>query len=113
MLRKFLLFGFGLGLGTLMVYFFFGDRDIECSYFPNDRVLYDLRKKEIQIKQNLDPADTIGLRDALERGQVDFEKSSAQAEGCKQYYLGLEDRARFFVIENCDSVATVIEAGAL
>ncbi|MDZ7848675.1 MAG: DUF4258 domain-containing protein [Owenweeksia sp.] len=80
-IRKLMYFLLGTGLGVLLVIFIFGDRDIECSYFPNDRVLYDLRKKEMRIsgqaRQMMDERqlDTAQISMMLLGGEVDFERS--------------------------------------
>lgn len=106
----------GVGLGCIMVYFIFGDRELECSYFPNDRVLYDLRKKEIKFSPSAeaqrkdDPRLDSALIWMLDRGDVDFEASNTKLKPCKVYLINLEEPAYQFKIENCDSVATVLEA---
>lgn len=40
-------FSFGLIIGIFLIFFFFGNRISYCSYFPNSRVLNNIRKKEI------------------------------------------------------------------
>ena len=37
--ERFTRYAVGLVLGIAISYFFFGDRDIQCTYFPNQRVL--------------------------------------------------------------------------
>lgn len=111
--RKLLYYLLGVGLGVLMVAFIFGDRDIQCNYFPNDRVLYDLRKKELTLSESLSAAvntgnkDTSGLYLALERARVDFDRSQISDEGCNVYFLELDSPTKSFEIENCDSIALV------
>lgn len=113
--RKLLYYMLGVGLGVFMVYFMFGDRDIQCNYFPNDRVLYDLRKKEMSLSADLlDSAggttvDTSGLAAALERAKVDFEKSRIDEQGCNVYHLDFEEAQKAFEIENCDSTANLLK----
>ena len=115
-MRKLATYMLGVGLGVVMVYFFFGDRDRQCNYFPNDRVLYDLRKKAIAYSpavsdqiQNGERIDS-ALVWALERGQVDFEKSNSRQEPCGTYLINLKEPAYQFLIENCDSKATLLKA---
>jgi len=91
-----------------MVMFIFGDRDIESTYFPNDRVLYDLRKKEMSLAEGLNSSDSIGLSLALEEAKVDFDASNIGERDCNIYVLNLEDEQLQFEIENCDSTATVL-----
>lgn len=119
LLRKLLYFFLGVGLGSLIVIFLFGDRDFQCSYFPNDRVLYDLRKKErlltpdMQIRLNQFQLDTADLSRMLERGRVDFERSRPRREDtCKTYWIdsrsgsGPEFSAEWL---NCDSTAILLQ----
>lgn len=109
-----MLYFLGLGLGMLMVYFFFGDRDIGCSYFPNDRVLSDLRKKEInlsadlQAEMNKNGLDTSGLHFALEFGRINFGDSEINDMDCNVYQLELKSKEKIFFIENCDSTASIV-----
>lgn len=113
--RKLLYYMLGVGLGVFMVYFMFGDRDIQCNYFPNDRVLYDLRQKEMTLSEELLDSDgkvisdTSGLAASLERARVDFEKSKIDDHGCNVYYLNLEEAQKAFEIENCDSIARLLK----
>jgi hypothetical protein len=114
--RKFLYYFIGMGLGVLMVYFIFGDRDIQCSYFPNDRVLSDLRKKDltlsvdVQHKIDRSELDTSGLSYALDYAKVNFSASTIIENDCNVYQLELEreDNSKIFAIENCDSSATLL-----
>lgn len=87
--------------------FIFGDRDIQCSYFPNDRVLYDLRKKELKLESGITTQDTTGLGNALHRANVNFKRTLKEDVPCNVYFLEFEELAKTFVIENCDSIATL------
>jgi len=109
-IKKLWYYALGLGLGVLMVYFFFGDRDIQCSYFPNDRVLYDLRKKPLSLASEL---DTSGLNRALHEAKVDFESSDIRDQDCPKYWLEFEAMQRRYQIENCDSSARVLAVEAI
>lgn len=111
--RKILYYLLGVGLGIVMVYFFFGDRDIQCSYFPNDRVLYDLRKKEIVLSTEQLAQDSSGLSYALERARVDFSRSDIGERECNVYFLDFEESLKTFVLENCDSTAYLLRVEAL
>lgn len=117
--RKLLYYFGGVGLGLLMVYFLFGNRDIQCSYFPNDRVLSDLRKKNWQLEASLAAAvargdqDTSGFDAALRRGKIDFSRSEPRAEPCGLYWLELKAERRQFQVENCDSNLRLLQAGPL
>jgi hypothetical protein len=115
--RKLLFFGIGVTLGILMVKFIFGGRDdIQCSYFPNDRVLYDLRNKDRMIPDSTFTqmqelgVDTSDISDLLLMGDVDFEKSDTKKDSCKNYWISFEpeDKPSFYAIfGNCDSTAVL------
>jgi hypothetical protein len=112
--RKLATYMLGVGLGCVMVYFIFGDRDLQCNYFPNDRVLYDLRKKELEYSPEVQSKLKAGsVKDsvifwALERGEVDFERTQKGLEDCKQYFILLEEPAYELSVENCDSTAKIM-----
>lgn len=96
-----------------MVMFIFGDRDIQCSYFPNDRVLYDIRNKDLTVDAALSSEDTLGLQAALHRASVNFNRSDIGDNSCNTYYLEFEEKAKTFVIENCDSTVSLKNVEAL
>lgn len=103
-----------------MVQFIFGGRDdIQCSYFPNDRVLYDLRGKKERIitaeaQQQLSTLglDTALVTDMLWNGTVDFKKSNTESDSCNTYWIDFneENKPPFSAsFMNCDSSAVLIE----
>ncbi|HAD97759.1 MAG TPA: hypothetical protein DCG19_10160 [Cryomorphaceae bacterium] len=115
--KKILYYLIGVGLGIFMVSFLFGGRKIECSYFPNDRVLYDLRKKdrvvtdEVLAQLSGEGMDTSDISMLLTSGNVDFEKSKTKGDSCHIYWIDSDkEHKRPFSAEvrNCDSVATVL-----
>lgn len=117
--KKLLYYLGGVGLGTLVVMFMFSDRDFQCSYFPNDRVLYDLRKKELNISPAMEEQlreqqiDSTDLSMMLLSGRVDFHKSNTREEDtCKTYWVDyLPEKGHQFSAEwmNCDSTAYLLE----
>ncbi len=115
--KKALYYLIGVGMGSLIVIFLFGDRDIQCSYFPNDRVLNDLRKKkreipeEVQIKMQLAGLDTADISQLLLSGKVDFEKSKTKEDSCNIYWVNAPTQEPAFSAEimNCDSTTYILE----
>jgi len=114
--KKLLYYLGGVGLGVVMVMFIFGDRDIQCSYFPNDRVLYDLRKKELTIPIDVEMRmeelrlDTTDINQLLLSGKVLFGESDTQKDSCKTYWISYkpETKERFkALLQNCSNKATV------
>lgn len=105
-------------MGIFLVIFLFGDRDIQCSYFPNDRVLYDLRGKErifpavIKTKMIDTGIDTADISDLFLTGEVDFSKSNTKKDSCKTYWINSDPKApKIFSAEirNCDSLITILD----
>ena len=83
----------GLGLGTALAIFFFADRDFQCTYLPNNRVLVDLHDQPIRYvgPAAVDPwqkacaGDSAMLKAFLMRGQINFSKAqvTTRVEGLK------------------------------
>ncbi len=119
--RRLLYYALGVGLGLLMVIFFFGDRDIGCSYFPNDRVLSDLRKKEVRVSASVRSSGWASKLDSnliamiLLSGDIDFSKSSTKGEdSCNTYWIDYEDEELGMLHTqwaNCDSTAYLLDVG--
>ena len=70
-----------------------GGKDTRCNYFPNARVLNDLRNKPFQYdneaskKLSEDWIDTLDIKNILTYGDVDFDKSNLKEEGGKLYII--------------------------
>lgn len=68
-------------------------KDTSCSYFPNARVLKDLRNKPFHYsdiaKEKLSQkwADTSDIRKTLTFGNVDFDRSNIKEGGGKLYTI--------------------------
>jgi hypothetical protein len=116
--KKLIFFGLGIALGSLMVAFLFGNREIQCSYFPNDRVLHDFRKKTLNVADAAkSQASQMGLdsshfEDMLRTGIVNFKRSDPRQEPCGQYLMewaGWKGGLLEVVLENCDSTLHVID----
>lgn len=117
-LRKFFYFGIGIFLGVLVVKALFGGRDIQCSYFPNDRVLNDMRKKT----RNVSPyaqclmdchlfSDTL-FSAVFREAKIDFKYSEAREDMiCKKYPLTWVDasgNAWDILTQNCTDELRVL-----
>jgi hypothetical protein len=95
--RKLFFFGIGVVLGTAGVVWMFGDRtDIQCTYFPNDRVLYDLRLKRWEWPAGNAPVDTSWTWAIRNRSTVDWKASTvagrteAKQDSTNTYVLNVE-----------------------
>jgi len=108
----------GVILGTLVVYFMFGSRtDIGCDYFPNARVLKNLRTKPLVISDvadcqksclNLDSTD---IKMLFAAGVVNFSESEPRKKPCGEYKLTVrlpDEREIVGMAQNCDSTVTLL-----
>ncbi len=95
----------GLSIGIVFLVFFLkkksGGEGLDFCYFPNCRVLKDMRSKPISfgdaIPQEL--RDTIMVKSILTDGNVDFGKSDTKAEPCKIYFV--EKGKTLYQFKNC------------
>ena len=82
--------GFSLGIFFLVI--LLNGKDTSCSYFPNARVLKNIRSKsfyysDIATKKLAEKwVDTSDIRKTLTYGDVDFEKSNVK-EGAGKLYI--------------------------
>jgi len=100
-----------------MVYFIFGKRDIRCTYFPNSRVLNDLRQKELVFsptalcqKACLE-LDSLDIKQLFAAGTIDFGASEARKKPCGEYTVitRLPDMREIHArLQNCDSTVTML-----
>ena len=80
-------------MGCFFVAAVLGGKDTRCNYFPNARVLNDLRNKpfhydtEASRRLSEDWIDTIDVKNTLQYGDVDFDKSNIPDEGGKRYII--------------------------
>jgi Domain of unknown function (DUF4258) len=83
----------GLIMGLFVVAAIFSGKDTRCNYFPNSRVLNDLRNKPFhysnQASQVLDEKwiDTVDVKNTLKYGDVDFDQSNIKVGSGKLYVI--------------------------
>ncbi len=83
----------GLIMGAFVVALVLSGKDTRCNYFPNARVLNDLRNKpfnysiEASRKLSEDWIDTIDIKNTLTYGDVDFDKSNVIYQKGKLYII--------------------------
>ena len=99
----------GLSIGIVFLVFFLkkksGESGVEFCYFPNCRVLKDLRSKPLVFDENLPLTyrDTLLIQSFLKDGDVDFGRSDTKAKPCKIYLIAQEVDGKNLElqIENC------------
>ena len=87
----------GLLLGTVFVVYFLqakaDARDVSFCYFPNCRVLQDLRSKSLEISPKADSifqqkwVNLDDVKKTMDYGDVDFSISNKPFEGGKIYFI--------------------------
>lgn len=83
----------GLFMGLFVVAAIFTGKDTRCNYFPNARVLNDLRNKPFVYSDkasqilNQKWVDTADVKNTLKLGDVDFDKSNVPCENGKLYIV--------------------------
>jgi len=110
----------GLSIGIVFLTFFLKKKSDETGaefcYFPNCRVLKDLRSKPIvysdgisQMLQNKE-LDTITIRHFFTEGDINFSESDTKSKPCKTYLIESEIDAKEVAMEvkNCPNKVTVM-----
>ena len=84
----------GLVLGCFFVALIFNGKDTRCNYFPNSRVLNDIRNKPFEYSEKASQVlaekwvDTTDIKRTLEFGDVNFDKSDTEfGKNAKLYII--------------------------
>lgn len=104
---------FGLAIGLVFLAFFFKKKSeetgVEFCYFPNCRVLKDIRSKPLTYSDKINrmlrdkELDSTDISYFFSEGDIDFGKSSTKSNPCKTYWIEGEFRGRDAVlnVKNC------------
>lgn len=91
--QRFAYYLVGLVIGSFFVAMVLSGKDTRCNYFPNSRVLNDLRNKPFNYSEIASQKlaeewiDTIDIKNTLTYGDVDFDKSNKKIENGKLYII--------------------------
>ncbi len=83
----------GFTIGLFFVAMVFSGKDTRCNYFPNARVLNDLRNKPFQYSENASAILTQkwvtenDIKNSLTFGDVDFDQSNKEVGNGKRYII--------------------------
>ena len=105
----------GLSIGIVFLVFFLkkksGESGIEFCYFPNCRVLKDMRSKPLIFGEQVPVQlrDTLLVQSFLKDGDIDFEQSDTKSEPCKTYsvWFSEDGQQKEMVAKNCPDGLTV------
>ena len=90
---RFAYYMFGFLIGIFFVGMIYSGKDTRCNYFPNARVLNDLRTKPFHYSDEASAilaqkwVETIDVKNTLQYGDVDFDKSNKVFKGGKLYTI--------------------------
>nr|WP_299382031.1 DUF4258 domain-containing protein [Allomuricauda sp.] len=106
----------GLSIGIVFLVFFLkkksGENGIEFCYFPNCRVLKDMRSKPLMFDENLQEQyrDTMLIKEFLTNGDIDFGRSDTKSEPCKTYIIqhGQKTATKEIKAVNCPDGLTIV-----
>ena len=87
---------FGLLIGSVIVYFITSQKNTEFNYFPSDRVIGDIKKKEWVFDESF---VDISKNDIINNFNINFSKSDIGIDSCNSYYL--ENKNFHFIAKNC------------
>lgn len=91
--HRFAYYLIGLIMGSFFVAAVFSGKDTRCNYFPNARVLNDLRNKPFQYSPKASQilsqkwVDTTDIKNTLKLGDVDFDQSNIKVGTGKLYVI--------------------------
>jgi hypothetical protein len=83
----------GVFLGGFVVAGFFMKKKTQCNYMPNARVLNNIKSKPLEYsleasrKLSEDWVDSIDIKNSLQYGDVDFDKSNVKRQNGKLYII--------------------------
>lgn len=96
-------YAIGLSIGIVIVTFFFKKKGTEeFCYFPNCRVLKDIRSKTMEVSSDVVVTEE-QLSEIFTKGEVLFSKSDVEAIPCKVYVVegDLQGKKVEVTVENC------------
>ena len=91
--QRFAYYFVGLIMGLFFLSMVFSGKDTRCNYFPNARVLNDLRNKPFNYSPKATAIlaqpwiDTTDIRNCLQFGDVDFDQSNIAIGKGKKYII--------------------------
>ncbi|KAF2510629.1 DUF4258 domain-containing protein [Flavobacterium foetidum] len=91
--HRFAYYLIGLVMGCFIVSGFFLGKDTRCNYFPNARVLNNLRTKPFEYSPKATQVlnekwiTTEDIKNTLTYGDVDFDQSNVPSKGGKLYII--------------------------
>ncbi|MEW4924485.1 hypothetical protein [Algibacter sp. 2305UL17-15] len=106
----------GFSIGLIILAFFFNGKKTSCAYGLDARVLKNINSKQIVYSNNFlekisaSKIDTSSIKLLLKKGDINFSKSETRREPCGIYAVEgyIDEKEALISVENCDSIATII-----
>ena len=106
----------GFAISSFAVVAILNQKNTRCTYFPNDRVLSNIKSKSFTISKEAsiilaeDWIDTVDVKNTLQFGEVDFDRSNIKYKSGKLYTIigkTLKNQPIEIVVENYDNKAVL------
>ena len=106
----------GFAISSFAVVAILNQKNTRCTYFPNDRVLSNIKSKSFTISKEAsailaeDWIDTVDVKNTLQFGDVDFDRSNIKYKSGKLYTIigkTLKNQPIEIVVENYDNKAVL------
>jgi hypothetical protein len=111
-------FMIGFAISSFAVVAILNQKQTRCSYFPNDRVLNNIKSKPFSISKEASQVlaeawiDSVDVKNTLQYGDVDFDRSNVKYKNGKLYTIigkTMQNEPLEIVIENYDDKAVLKE----
>ena len=111
----------GFSIGLIILAFFLNGKKVSCDYGPEARVLKNINTKKIVFSEatitdlSAKKIDSTTISYLLKKGDVDFSKSTPREKPCGIYTIEGEykDKEMLMTVQNCDSIATILNISPL
>jgi len=110
----------GFSIGLIILAFFLNGKKVSCDYGPEARVLKNINTKNIVFSEAIltdlstKKIDSTTISYLLKKGDVNFSKSTPREKPCGIYAIEGEykDIEMQMTVQNCDSVATILNVSS-
>lgn len=114
-------FSGGFLIGIALLFFILSGKKTSCAYGPESRTLKNIRLKERAFSESTlqilreNKMDTSAVSTLLENGDVLFSESNTELDSCRIYVIEgeISEKNLKITVENCEKLATVVEAEVL
>ena len=114
-------FSGGFLIGIALLFFILSGKKTSCAYGPESRTLKNIRLKNRAFSESTlqilreNKMDTSAVSTLLEDGDVLFSESNTELDSCRIYVIEgeISEKNLKITVENCEKLATVVEAELL